>query len=403
MIEPQNFEDRVRVVMQAVAASAAPPEGLSTRLIQNAASGGRSHSDASGRDRRGRWQRWAAPMIAAGFAVAAVAMVAVVRDQTGTPGRPPGPLPAAVVPWNPKETQPVTVAKPAAPLIGAPPGTRPCTSSDLALISSSSQPTPEPAGWVMTQYMLGSRATSDCSVSSGGLEVMLVDAQGRTLPQDAVQALGPGPASEQKYPDALLVRPGQLVSGGAAWAYVSGSGPAPVDLVITVTQSLGAPPNSSLSIPLTDVPIPPNPVNTSNRGPWRSGWYPGQQPSVTDPGSLSSLTALIHAPHTVTSGKVLAYTVELQNRTDTTIPLLKCPEVIQQLAVVPQKQAFAVGVKVPLNCVSAPPAISPHSSATFAFQLDTAGLMTGPRALTWQLTKGAYADVETTTNMNVTP
>ena len=399
MMEPQNFEDRVRAAMQAVAASAAPPEGLSARLIQNAASGGRSHSDASGRDRRGRWQRWAAPMIAAGFAVAALVMVAVVRDQKGTVVRPPGPLPAAVVPWNPKDTQPVTVAKPAPPLIGAPPGTRPCTSSDLALISSSSQPTPEPAGWVMTQYMLGSRATSACSVSRGGLDVVLVDAHGHALPQDAPPATGP----PLQQPDSLLVRPGQLVSAGAAWAYVSGSGPAPVDLVITVEHILGTPPNTSPAIPLTKVHIPPNPVNTSNRGPWRSGWYPGQQPSVTDPGSLSLLTALIHAPHTVTGGKVLAYTVEMQNRTDTTSPLLKCPEVIQQLAVVPQKQAFAVGVKGPLNCASAPPAISPHSSATFAFQLDTAGLMTGPGALTWQLTKGAYADVETTTNINVTP
>jgi hypothetical protein len=97
------------------------------------------------------------------------------------------------------------------------------------------------------------------------------------------------------------------------------------------------------------------------------------------------------------------YGWELQNRTDTAISLLKCPEVIQQLAVVPQKQAFAVGVKGPLNCASAPPAISPHSSATFAFQLDTAGLVIGPGALTWQLTKGAHADVETTTDMNVTP
>lgn len=250
----------------------------------------------------------------------------------------------------------------------------------------------------MTQYMLGSRATSACSVSRSGLDVVLVDAHGRALPQDAPPSSGP-----PLHPDSLLVRPGQLVSGGAAWAYVSGSGPPPVDLVITVEHILGAPPNISLSIPLTKVHIPPNPVNTSNLSPWRSGWSPGQQPSVTDPGSLSSLTALIHAPHTLTGGKVLAYTVELQNRTDTTIPLLKCPEVIQQLVVVPQKQAFAVGVKVPLNCASAPPAISPHSSATFAFQLDTAGLMTGPGALTWQLTKGAYADVETTTNMNVTP
>jgi hypothetical protein len=200
-----------------------------------------------------------------------------------------------------------------------------------------------------------------------------------------------------------LIRPGQLVSGGAAWAYVSGSGPAPADLVITVTQSLGAPPNTSLSIPLTDVPIPPKPVNTSNLSPWRSGWYPGQQPSVTDPGSLSSLTALIHAPHNVTGGKVLAYTVELQNRTDTAISLLKCPEVIQQLAVVPQKQAFTVGVKGPLNCAPAPAAISPHSSVTFAFQLDTAGLVPGPGTLTWQLTKGAYADVATTTDVKDTP
>jgi hypothetical protein len=71
--------------------------------------------------------------------------------------------------------------------------------------------------------------------------------------------------------------------------------------------------------------------------------------------------------------------------------------------VVPQKQAFTIGVKGPLNCAPAPAAISPHSSTTFAFQLDTAGLVPGPGTLTWQLTKGAYADVATTTNVKVTP
>jgi hypothetical protein len=404
MIEPQDFEDRVRAAMQAVASSAAPPAGLSARLIQNATARDRGHSDASGRGRRGRWQRWAAPMIAAGFALTAVVMVALVRGPTSTAGRPPGPLPAAiplpsaVVPWNPKDTQPVPVAKPAAPVIGAPQGTRPCTTSNLVLISSSSQPTHDPAGWVMTEYTLRSRATSACAVSTGGLDVMLVDANGRALPQDAVPSMGP-----PLHPDSLLVHPGQLISGGASWAYVSGSGTRPVDLLITPGTSPGAPPSNSLSIPLTGISIPPNPVNNSNRGPWRSGWYPWQQPSVTDPGSQSSLTALIHPPHTVIGGKVLAYTVELQNRTDTAISLRQCPEAIQLLTVVLQKQPHAVGVKGPLNCASAPAAISPHSSATFAFELDTAGLVPGPGTLTWQLTKGAYADVATTTDVNVTP
>jgi hypothetical protein len=119
-------------------------------------------------------------MIAAGFALTAVAMVALVRGRTGTAERLSGPLPAAVVPWNPQHNRPMSVAiteptllpvpggKPAVPVIGAPPGTRPCTSADLTLISSFSQPTPDPAGWVTTQYTLRSRATSDCAISPYG-------------------------------------------------------------------------------------------------------------------------------------------------------------------------------------------------------------------------------------------
>jgi hypothetical protein len=348
-------------------------------------------------------------MIAAGFALTAVAMVALVRGQTGTSGRPSGPLPAAVVPWNPKDNQPMSAAitepnglpvpggKPAAPVIGAPQETRLCTSADLKLISSSSQPTPDQAGWVTTQYTLRSRATSDCAISAYGVGVMLTDANGRALPQDASSFSGP-----PLRPDSLLVHPGQFISSGATWAYVSGSGPRPVDLVITLGASLETPPNTTLSIPVTGVPIPTNPVNNSNRGPWRSGWYPGRAPSVSDPGSLSSLTAVIHAPQSVIGGKVLRYTVELQNRTDTAVSLGPCPEVIQRLTVVPQKQAHTVGVKGPLNCAPAP-AISAHSSTTFAFQLDTTGLVTGQGTLRWQLTKGAYSDVDIITEMKITP
>jgi hypothetical protein len=409
MIEPQNLEDRVRAAMQAVAASASPPEGLSARLIQNATAGGRGHWDASGRGRRGRWQRWAVPMIAAGFALTAVAMVALVRGRTGTAERPSGPLPAAVVPWNPKDNQPMSVAiteptslpvpggKPAAPVIGAPQGTRLCTSADLKLISSSSRPTSDLAGWVTTQYTLRSRATSDCAISAYGVGVMLIDANGRALPQDAVPPRG-GPLS----PDSLLVHPGQFISSVATWAYVSGSGPRPVDLVITLGASLGARPNTTLSIPVTGVPIPTNPANNSNRGPWRSGWYPWRAPSVSDQGSPSSLTAVIHAPQNVIGGNVLRYTVELQNRTDTAVSLRQCPEVIQRMTVFLQKQAHTVGVKGLLNCASAP-AISAHSSTTFAFQLDTTGLVTGQGTLRWQLTKGAYSDVDTITEVKITP
>jgi hypothetical protein len=143
-------------------------------------------------------------------------------------------------------------------------------------------------------------------------------------------------------------------------------------------------------------------VSTSNRGQWRSGSYPWRQPSVSDQGSLTSLTAVIRAPQSVIGGKVLRYTVELRNGTDTAVSLPPCPEVIQRLTAVPQKQAYMVGAKGPLNCAPAP-AISAHSSTTFTFQLDTTGLVAGQGTLRWQLTKGAYSDLDTITEVKVLP
>ncbi len=262
-----------------------------------------------------------------------------------------------------------------------PAGTPACAVNDFVLVSSRTDPDPGMAGWLTTSFVLRSVRSTACQVAGRGPTVVIVDATGKPLPDDAV-GLGGMVAP-------ILVPPSALTSGQAAWAVYAGRVPQPARLLLSFsTQTSSA---ASIAISLAGVSIPPRPAspNSGAASVWRSAWS-GSFVAVVQPGTLGSLVATVQAPAVVRAGAVLDYTVELRNPTDTAVSLAECPRFVEQLqgydtaqhAKIPQVTGFAG----PLNCVAAPVEIGPDTSVTFAFELDTRGALTSPTVnLVWQL------------------
>jgi hypothetical protein len=298
------------------------------------------------------------------------------------------------VPWNAVNVRPDTTVIPVAPIAAAPPGVRRCSNADVRLESVRTDTTPAVDGWLITTFVLRSVAGTECAVPHGRVRVGLVDDAGVALPVDFVPS---GPAL---FPEAFLVRPGQLISGHARWAVHEGRARRPARLVIYV-EWRGDIANEGLSVSLAGVAIPAHPRQPSNLGPWRATSY-GFIDSVTDPGSLASLTASVAAPAAIVIGSVLRYSVTLTNPTTTAVPLSPCPDFMQSLDVIPSKHATTVGFRGTLNCGQAPNTISPGESVTLDYELDTTGQIPGPGRLAWNLLDGPSAAVTTQTRLTVT-
>jgi hypothetical protein len=118
---------------------------------------------------------------------------------------------------------------------------------------------------------------------------------------------------------------------------------------------------------------------------------------------------IIHVPTSVIEGDALRYTVELQNPTATPVRLVNCPDVVQSLGN-PPKFYEGSAIETPLNCAAAPPAIRPHSSVTFAFEIDTSEVVipstytAHPNVLLrWELVDGSQTLLYEQTTATVTP
>lgn len=329
------------------------------------------------------------PALAAACLVAAVLVISGRRpDSAG-----PGPIPA-IVPWSSAGVRADTTPAPLPPKVAAPDDLRPCTSGEFSVVSSTTTATP--SGWLTTAVVLRSRATSPCAVPNGYLGVKLVTSDGEGLPLDAI------PTGPPHYPRALLVRPGQLISGEAVWAVYQGRAPVPERLVIDIGGRPSA--TNGLSVSLEGVVIPPHPTNPdpSNRPKWRSTAY-GRIDAVVDAGAPGSLVASVTAPSTVTAGEVVLYQVTLTNPTRTPVMLASCPEFLERLSVVPQKEESAAGFRGPLNCRQAPKTIGAGERVTFMFELLTTGVLAGQGQLTWQLIVGGSAVVTAQRQVTVQP
>lgn len=328
--------------------------------------------------------RWA-PVLAVAAVVAILAVgagvVAVHRSRTTVPAT--SSYAGGPVPWSAAGGHPTTESAPLPAVAGAPPGTRGCVSDDFRLVSGSSKPGPGSSGWMITTYTLVSVASSPCA--SWELSAGLDDSRGVPLPVDGVPQGGDMP----RFDGPPRVDPGDLVTGTVTWAVVRGATNPPADLVILPDYPGMAPrKRPPLAISLAGVTIPPNPQNPNSGGggpyTWRSTSY-GNAITVSQPGSLASLTATVTAPDTVRLGQVLAYAVELKNPTNDPVSLERCPEVIQVLSVVPQKEPISSGFRGPLNCAAAPGSIPPGGAVDFRMEVATHGLVPGSGYFTWQL------------------
>lgn len=398
-----DLEQRLRDSLQAVGVAAQPPDGLVGRLHRAATSASAditSLHQPTHPSRRTPAARWT-PLLAAAAVIAILAVagvVAVHRSRTTVPG--PSSYASRPVPWSAAGGRVTTETAPPPAVARATPGTRGCVSDDFTLVSGSSKPALGSSGWMVTTYTLVSVATSPCADYE--LSAGLVDAQGTPLPVDAVPSGGGAHAISEGPP---RVDPGDLVTGTASWAVVRGATNPPAALVVLPDRLAVAPrTRPPLAVSLAGVTIPPNPENpvVGGGGPWRSTSY-GNEITVSQPGGLSSLTTVVTAPVSVRLGQLLTYTVELHNPTDDPVSLAECPEFVEVLSVVPQKEPISSGARGPLNCAAAPPSIAPGESVVFLMELSTVGVVTGPGFVTWQLLAHGALVANTRTDLTVAP
>lgn len=376
-----DLELRLRESLHLVASCVEPPEGLSSRIVATAqaedAAAPEGRSDRHGPFDGQGGRRWL-PLAAAAAVVAVVVASALVASRLRHEPSPARVSVAEPVAWSAFGRRATTdLARDKEPAV-ATAGLRACKPDDFRLASARPTSTPRADGWVVTTVVMASTSTGSCSVSQYGLDAELVDATGRTLPQDAPHATGglrTGP---------YLVTPGQLVVSRISWAVVGGSW-LPSALVVLPSPGKGSSTTTAgLRVPLAGVLAPTNPRGPTNSEPWRSG-VEASTPAVVDAGSLASLTARLAAPASVHQGATLDYTVTLRNGTDEPVRLEPCPDVVEVLSVVPQKTPLSVGFGAPLNCGAAAPAIAPAESVAFRMRLDTSGVVGGAGRLTWQL------------------
>ncbi len=298
---------------------------------------------------------------------------------------PPRPTQPVLVPSNNSHIRPFSQLLPEGTKVGAPNGTRDCADSDFVLQHGDTQEDPERSGWLNTRFLLRSTTRTACALpnSADGPNMQLVGPDDEALPNDRWFPAGP-----VMFPDKLLVRPGLLVAGDAQWAVQQDRTQRPAALVL----NFGADdPHSPLRVSVTGVAIAAHPAPDDERDQYRTV-VTGRILSITDPGSLASLSAFLKAPATVKTGATLPSWVTVSNDTNTPVKLSPCPEVVEQLRVVgqtkgvkPVKTDIVIGVRGPLNCGQAPKSLAPGSSITFEMALDTAGQQAGEGMLSWQL------------------
>lgn len=385
MTEPRNIDAALGASLRSMADSVQAPTGLAERLLERVSvATDQGAWPATARSVRHRWfGRWMVPLVSAAAIVTVVAAAAAIHARLGSGSISSGQS-RDVVPWRsaPRPVDPAGLKH--ALSVGGPAGTRDCTGGDFTLVSASSTPDSNAPGFVITRFVLRSDATSGCVVSRYGLESTIVDATGRPL-VDGYGAMGaaiPGPDP--------LVRPGQFLSDAVHWAWYGGHAPRPAKL-LPLARNTGTTVTSRLAIPLGGVDIPRHPAGVSSLPGWQAVWWSAPGPTVSNPGAMSSLVVVLHPPPSVRIGHVLAYTIELQNPTDTAVRLEPCPELNQVFETNHIKSFYDVTYQGSMNCAQAPPAIPPHSSVTFAMRLDTQGPSdTTIGALTWALVVDGY-------------
>jgi hypothetical protein len=397
MSDTEELERHLRDVLRDRAAGVSVPLGLAERLVDR---GTRTVAapPVSERDRPHR--RWAPVAIAAAAGVFVTVGVVATRVEIFGGSSPAHPRPV-VVPWDPTAQQPVTTRQYPSLVVGtvaAPEGLRPCTNLDLRLVSAHSHPGSFDKGWMETEFVLQSISATSCSVSTYGIPTDLTDQQGRLIPNDT-RALGGG----MRIPQAWLLRPGQLVAASAGWAHVRGQGPEPAALVILPGNDVSPVPDARLSVSLKGVDAPPDPVNPSNVGPWRTGWGWADVNSIADEGSLTSLTATLTAPESVSRGAIVPLTVDLANHTRHAVDLVPCPTVLLTLTVVPIKVGVTSGTRGPLNCAAAPRSIGPGASVRFTAEVAARDVPSGGGLVVWTLTSAGRTLVTAWHTVTVRP
>jgi hypothetical protein len=388
----REFEDELRATTRGVAAGTSTPAGLSDRLIVNAATPRR----ADRRPARGRY----VPAVAAGVVVVVIVGIGVVVSLARA-GDDHKAAANTVVPFNAAGVRSVSISEFGAASgveppreVDAPSGTRLCVGGDFELLSARSESTRD--RWVKTSFVLRSMGSTNCAVSVRGSSGALTDASGNVLPNNV-------PASSGPYVPDLLVRPGELAAGAARWAWDGHSTARPARLIVLPDDRTQA---VRLSISLAGVSIPHAPISdeVSNDKPGvMSVGVSSAFSGVADPGSLASLDAVVRAAGSIELGAPLRYAVELRNDTDVPVSLANCPDVVQLLGVVPAKVTIAVGVRGRLNCADAPAMIEPNSSVTFAFAIDSTGVVAGDGRLTWSLVAGDLTALSIATQIKVSP
>ncbi len=115
----------------------------------------------------------------------------------------------------------------------------------------------------------------------------------------------------------------------------------------------------------------------SPSGAYIGGLFPAPPGSLAFP--LSLVQPILRAPHTVSAGGEISYTVTLANLADQPVPLNPCPTYSEELSV----SSVHVTRKYRLNCDTVS-SIPPHSSVTFAMVLRVPhSFRSGPARLTW--------------------
>jgi hypothetical protein len=395
MNESSERDDALRGDLRALSESVRAPQGLAQRLLDATAAPTSEPADSSpARGARRQWVgRWMVPLGSAAAVLAVVFAGTVVHGRLSSPAATSWQA-GTVVPWKsaPLPLDPQGLKN--LPEQAAPAVTRPCMSSDFALVSAGSDLSTGGPLSVQTYYVLRSTSASACAASVYGLGVVFVDAAGFGLANDNAGERGP-----YMGPDPL-VAPGQLLSGSVNWNWYPGFVPRPERLLILPAE-VGTKPTSGLQVPLGDVDVPQPPGSSSTS--WHMVWATGLHPSVSDPGSLSSLAVVLHVPPSVPVGKVLNYTVDLQNRTDTAVPLDPCPDLTGVLSTNRLKSYFDASYEGVMNCAQGPPVIAPHSSVTYAMELNTTGTIATAGQLTWTLVLHGYRIAGASTLVDLTP
>jgi hypothetical protein len=356
-------------------------------------------SELSAIPKRVSRRRWLGPTTVAAAVIVITAGIAIGVSVSRSSGLSSSSASGPVVPWNGADTQTVPYGQVDYPRpVSAPNGTRPCSAEDFTLESVRSSRGAD--GMITTSYILRSIASANCAMDDWS--VALVDDTGKELPNDIPPPMGPGP-NLQGPP---LVRPGQLIVGDVWWGWARGTS-RPARLAFLTRGNPSSPPDLRLSVSLQRFQPTGRPASMQISV-WRAGWSTSW-PSVHDAGSLDSVVPTIHVPSSVVEGNALRYTVELQNPTATPVRLANCPDVVQLLGN-PPKFIDGSAIQTPLNCAAAPPAIRPHSSVTFAFEIDTSAVAipstytAHPNVLLrWELVDGTQMLLYEQTTATVTP